>query len=308
MSNTPEPSLEDLPSFAFVGLASFLDGEDVLQLRCTSVRVKGLVDDEADVIWTRFLCIDFRYHQAKEGGREALKVAPAHSGPSVFGTTGSQAVIEMPSAFDTWKQWKLASWRYSEGTSNFLLNAPYFLRAAGIWARLEQWLLLQGTLGSSIRSSLNQGLALLDLPWPDKVLVLSTVHATQALLSFYGGQTPTRRDPWNGLFGGFSAYHYVMCTFFRGGEWDRDEGVIEIGACPVSHSPTTIVVNPTNGFVEYNTEPRVKICRSDQEDAVLDWFHEYVTRLETGYYQPGCIYRQTVGPMNPANAILQFLD
>ena len=165
--------------------------------------------------------------------------------------------------------------------------------------------MLHGTLGSSIRSSLNRGLALLDLPWPDDVAVLSTVRATQSLLSFYGGQTTLRGDPWSGLFGGFSAYHYVTCTFFRRGEWDYDDGVIQIGTCPVPHFPTTIVVNPNNGFVEYACEPRVKICPSDQEDAVLDWFNEYVTRLEIGYYQPGCIYRQTMGPINRANAILQ---
>ena len=127
MSNSSEPKLTDLPSFALVGVASFLHGEDVLQLRCTSVSVKALVDDEANVIWTRFLSNDFGYHQCGGGGRrrqQALKVVPAHFGPSVFGTTGSQAVMEMSSAFATWKQWKLASWRYSGGRKHFLLNAP----------------------------------------------------------------------------------------------------------------------------------------------------------------------------------------
>ena len=86
-----------------------------------------------------------------------------------------------------------------------------------------------------MRSTLNQGLLLESLPWPDDVVVQSTVRATQALLAFYGGQSQEiRRDPWRGLFGGHSAYHYSTSTWFQGGDWDDDDSVIEIGVCPVS--------------------------------------------------------------------------
>ena len=195
---------------------------------------------------------------------------------------------------------------YLSDLTFYTYSFPDFLRAAGIWARLEQWLLLQGTLGSGIRSTLNQGLSLDDLHWPDDIEDRSTVHATQALLSFYGGQGNPVRGPLHGLFGGYSAYHYVTSTWFQGGEYVDDDHVIEIGSSLCSRNPKSIVVNPNNGFVEYGSDPRIKICPSDQEDAVLDWFHEYVTRLETCYYQPGFIFVPTMGRMNPCSIVLQF--
>ena len=113
----PSLQLDDLPSFAFTVVA-FLEGDDVLALRCTSKRVKGLVDNEADAIWTTFLRGDFGYD-----GRQALKIQRRRQGPSVFGTTGYQAVMDLSSAFETWKQWKRASWRYSGKQSEVLLKA-----------------------------------------------------------------------------------------------------------------------------------------------------------------------------------------
>jgi hypothetical protein len=103
------PSLDDLPSFAFT-VVSFLQGEDVLSLRSVSKRVKdALIDDEAEAIWAAFLRADFEGYD----GRQGLRVRASHFGPSVFGTTGQNAVEELKSAFETWKSWKRASWRYS---------------------------------------------------------------------------------------------------------------------------------------------------------------------------------------------------
>ena len=119
----PSLQLDDLPSFAFTVVA-FLEGDDVLALRCTSKRVKELIDNDADAIWTTFLRGDFGGYD----GRQALKIQRRYQGPSVFETTGSQAVIELESAFETWKQWKRASWKYSGGQSEVLLKASCKLR------------------------------------------------------------------------------------------------------------------------------------------------------------------------------------
>lgn len=118
-----EHKFEQLPSFAFTSVAAFLHGDDVLALRITCKTVKGLVDDENDAVWSTFLRNDFGYDVGGQR-RQALKVTDILNGPSVFGTTGYQAVMEMPSELETWKQWKRASWRYSGGKHDFLLKAP----------------------------------------------------------------------------------------------------------------------------------------------------------------------------------------
>lgn len=102
-------SLVDLPTFAFT-VVPFLLSEDVLSLRRVSRRVKDtLIDDEAEAIWAAFLRADFD----GSNGRQGLRVRADNFGPSVFGTTGENAIEELDSAFETWKSWKRASRRYS---------------------------------------------------------------------------------------------------------------------------------------------------------------------------------------------------
>jgi hypothetical protein len=118
----------DLSCFVFTNVAAFLEADDVLTLRCLHTRLKKLVDDdlsEAESLWNTFLERDFDYHPDDDRGRrEALRVTLAHLGPSVFGTTGSNAILQLPSAFETWKQWKRVARRYSGGHGDFRLNAP----------------------------------------------------------------------------------------------------------------------------------------------------------------------------------------
>lgn len=103
------PSLLDLPSFAFT-VVTFLDGEDILSLRQVSNGVKSqLIDNDAEAVWSWILRCEFDGYE----GRQALRVQEQSEGPSVFGTTGSRAIVQLESAFLTWKQWKKASWRYN---------------------------------------------------------------------------------------------------------------------------------------------------------------------------------------------------
>lgn len=181
-----------------------------------------------------------------------------------------------------------------------------FLRAAQVWGRLERYLLEQDASLGSIQSTFHKGLTPEDLPWPDPALSLPTLTATRALLAFYGGQRH-QTVPWSGLLGGFSVYNFVTCSRFVGGQWVDD--TVAIGVCPLGRqfgSHKYVVVNPETGAVECRgTNSATLACRSTQPDAVLDWFEEYIRRLEIGYYRVGPLFEQTL-THGPADAILHY--
>lgn len=163
-----------------------------------------------------------------------------------------------------------------------------FLRAARIWARIEQWLSSsqEGSrfgFGTSVQSSLRPGLTLDDLHakrWPNKTP--TGLLATQALWSFYGDQQ-SRTNPLIGLFGGMSAYNFATCTWFSGGTLLNDNSAV-IAFC--TNANKFITVNPSTGQVNCGLT-EYQACRSTEYDAVLTWMDEYIGRLEKGYYRLG---------------------
>lgn len=180
-----------------------------------------------------------------------------------------------------------------------------FLRAADIFCRLEQWLLLQkGDFGSMIQSSFNRGQTHFDNLWPNtERFTKTTLHSTLALFAFYSGQSE-QTLPWFGLFGGFAAYDFLTCTRFLGGIWIRDR--VTVAACPLAPQfgeAKRIEVEPSTGHLWVSDT--VLACPSTEEDAILVWMEEYIERLESGYYQIGLLQEgNTVhGPMA---AVIRF--
>jgi hypothetical protein len=165
---------------------------------------------------------------------------------------------------------------------------------------MEHWLSLQGKFGSNMRGSMMNGKALQDLEWPAEDKTRSTLHATQALLAFYGGQYELPRF-WTGLFGGFSAYDFVSCTQFQGGLHSATGIVVAEIRGLEEERPKSFLVQKDTGRVVCGRDFK-QACPSRGEDAVLDWFAEYVTRLETGNYQVGRLASQE--DMPPVDATI----
>ena len=154
-----------------------------------------------------------------------------------------------------------------------------------------------------MQSSLVPGSSRQDLQWPDEAMSRSTLHATQAILSFYGGQRNPSHEPWRGLFGGFSIYDFVTSTMLAGGEWTGGAVVIGVRlSCPEKR----LIVRPETGRLEYSSMwSTQQACLSAGEDDVLDWFNEYTMRLESGFYQVGSILGQA-SVHGDNNAILHY--
>jgi uncharacterized protein affecting Mg2+/Co2+ transport len=185
-----------------------------------------------------------------------------------------------------------------------------FLRAARIWARVEQWLSQQGQFGRAMQSSLGRGFSAVSLDWPTTLMspTTSTLLATQAMLAFYCGQGPPRREPWLGFFGGFSVYDYLTCSWFQTGEYLLGNQLVIIALCTSSRPNKVIGVDVKTGNMVMHPSG-IKVCPTEGNEAVLDWFDEYVRRLERGYYSVGEIFNDSSNSLlwvNGINAILHF--
>ena len=220
-----------------------------------------------------------------------------------FLETGEVFTASTP--FASWKHWAKLHKQFQNcaahvdatTSSSSDLCGPYYLRAAALWQKIENWCDDQGSFGLRMKNTLVPGRALdvASLIGDDdddsdpRDFFYSTL---QALWSFYGGQKrPTGpADFAMGLLGGYCAYDILCCS--------RLIGIDEIIAprrgmagglgtiLPFAHNVTgqtqKVVV-----VVRHLGRAFVAVANSLMPCDVLEWLDAYATRLERGVYEIG---------------------
>merc|ERR1719410_2027946 len=267
---------------------------------------------------------------------------PNRSETDAFPATSG--VFTAPNAFSSWKHWRKIAMEL-HGIHNELVNeklvGPYFLRAASLWRKIEQWCddeSKSGTLGQDIKSSLLPGKALGTDPafaeLDDYIRLVSEeqhdieISAFEAVYAFYRGQCdprapvtrPQRFNPFTGLFGGFQAYHITSSS-----RWSEPE-FGTIGNHPVisiaqGEMNVTLMMLKTGQVYFLSQGGRAQKLlatpvsgSNDQmkrmrKESILRWFEEHAYRLDRGFYSVGNII-STGTPQNGAtltlNSILRY--
>ena len=274
--------LMDIPSFSYLIVVPFLESIDALSLRIVSSRLKAIIDDDAELIWTHFVQQDFGLVDTTK----TLAVAPrSPEAPSIFGTTAEHSTIVVKSPFECWKQWKRVTLRFF-GESNRNLNASFFLRAAKFWQTIESWCKNHGEFGSGVLETLVPGKAHHD--WPVYFQNTPSFDAAQALYSFYSGQK--RGYPQFALLGGWSAYSFLRVTVLS-----------QPSLAPIPGTHMTIATCfPSDGIVYYvnqltgNVENSVRNpCPPSGVDNMLVWLEEFAHRLQEGEYKLGVLVEKS---------------
>mmetsp|Transcript_21925 Transcript_21925/g.30525 ORF Transcript_21925/g.30525 Transcript_21925/m.30525 type:complete len:591 (-) Transcript_21925:211-1983(-) len=304
-------------------------GDDEEHRKKSSSSANGTIT-YAEEIWKIALQRDFQIN-VDQYGYQTLKWKPRKQllppeAVSVFGYKAQDSIRTASSAFDSWKHWKKASLTFflrdedtftnndekeiENNCGSLHLHAPYYLRAAKLWSKIESWMectersanvgkLIQRTLktgvttnvGKRIQRALKPDVAhqgLLD----NKSGTFAGYQAIQAVYAFYGGQDMDigRVDTNSALFGGYEAYNMLSCSFFispelclpRANNSLEDDAKIRIAS--------TFPNNTKNFYVDCATGAVTVACVHlypypivDRGlDSALIWFEEYATRLESG--------------------------
>mmetsp|Transcript_22141 Transcript_22141/g.46372 ORF Transcript_22141/g.46372 Transcript_22141/m.46372 type:complete len:563 (-) Transcript_22141:243-1931(-) len=210
-------------------------------------------------------------------------------------------VFKAPTAFSSWKHWRKIDRRIhsTRNPAAFIprgerVVGPYFLRAASLWKKIEQWCENESSyksIGREIQSSLLPGRGLdPNLLTSDGGEYDAAISALKAVYSFYSGQDGDSLRL-GGLFGGSSAYDYLSCSRFEYPRFENDEFRVIVTKDIYNDGGKVFFMNTVTGqvFVQVGD-----ICRpatpSKAEDAkncrdsLLRWFEEHANRLAIGYY------------------------
>ena len=277
--------LHEIPSFAFVVVIPYLDSQDALTLRLVDLKAKELIDEESALLWSHFLLEDF----GVDDYRKTLRVESRNQGPSIFGTTGRNAIIPAESPFQCWKQWKRASSRFFGAASTRNICAPFFLRAAHLWEKIENWCMANGDFGSLLLASLRVGQT--HNEWPDVFQNAPGLAAVQALYSFYFGQDREAviQQPSIGLLGGWSAYSLARVTVLIPPHSSPTSGANAVIATSVLFQGAAVAPFAVNALTG-NIENRLRNpCPHSGLDSIFVWLEEYTRRLHQGEYHVGSI-------------------
>jgi hypothetical protein len=244
--SAPPASLDSIPNtIAATSILPFVTSSDWLNFRAASRRCYEIIhghhdvgatqqqeqqqnDEESEALWRLALVRDYRFEELQEDGddRRSLMYQSIRCHDNAYGdgpflTTSD--VFTASKAFESWKHWRKIDVRLHPSyaprfdiPTNSQVVGPYFLRAASLWQKIEQWCSdesLSGTLGPIIQSTLIPGFAFDSEPPNGKY------SAMMAICAFYSGQSigaglVARRSSLPGLFGGYSAYDSVSHSYY----------------------------------------------------------------------------------------------
>lgn len=247
---------------------------------------------------------------------------------SIFGVDPLQDnfICEASGAFECWKGWKKASACFYQGSNQeqYLVNGPYFLRAASFWKKTVQWCneeQMPGNMGSKILETFTQRPGLHFNDWDYRVRSRPGILAAQAVFAFFGGQdyegSRTRlRGPsefiFAGLLGGYQAYNYYSSTWLSFPRYVSIDGSVGDPSVLVGLDYLSMqtrinklfyIDSATGGlFLKDDDGADVHVLnQSPKPDDFLLWLEEYGRRLEIGEIGVGVM---GCHPNDPASILL----
>lgn len=319
LSTPSSASFDALPNFIVAtSVLPFVTSTDWLNLRVTNRRCYEIVhghgvggtqqqyeEEESEALWRLALVRDYHFEQENNGhGLSMYQSIRSNPDPDddVNPFLSTSDVFTASTAFISWKHWRKIDRRLHHTRATVARSAqvvgPYFLRAASLWRKIEQWCSdesLSGDLGSIIQSTLVPG-----VPFDSLVELRSSLGhyqdgklaAFKAVYSFYAGQNcgadfyDTHGLVLPGLFGGYHAYNYMSHSTWLPPE--VLEGSFIIVAKDVNEVKLT-VVDAESGDVAHLIRPHgangagsvIKAVRGgNNDDQILRWFENHANQLE----------------------------
>ena len=263
-------------------------------------------DEESKALWCLALVRDYRFEEGNDNGPLSMyKSIRCNPDPDdeINPFLSTNNVFIASTAFISWKYWRKIDNRLhtDENGQKFVvapsarLVGPYFLRAASLWRKIEQWCSdesLSEDVGPAIQSSLQPG-----VPFGPYIQGYEDgkLSALKAVYSFYSGQNPSLHA---NLFGGYMVYGTFSLNYW---------------CTPLIAGPNLLVARDANGMkvttfdfrsgdveIQYSSSSNTKAVRGGcNDDQILRWFENHADQLKT--YSVGCL-----GPDISARAILRY--
>ena len=186
--SAPPASLDSIPNtIAATSILPFVTSSDWLDFRAASRRCYEIIhghhvgatqqqeqqnDEESEALWRLALVRDYRFEEDGDDRRSLMYQSIRSNKPNfTYGVSllTTSGVFTASKAFESWKHWRKIDVRLHPPHArvtrvnvhpNSQLVGPYFLRAASLWRKIEQWCSdesLSGTLGPIIQSTLTCG-------------------------------------------------------------------------------------------------------------------------------------------------------
>jgi len=295
-------------------------------------------DEESKALWRLALVRDYRFEQQKGDGEDdgslmyqTIRCNPDHDDEmNPFLSTSD--VFTASTAFISWKHWRkidICLHRDEHGqqfdvSPSAQLVGPYFLRAASLWRKIEQFCSdesLTGDLGPMIQSTLHPGVpfgrSLVEEGYQDGKL-----SAFKAVYSFYAGQSLGDRDGMvlPGLFGGYNVYDHLSHSCWSSPEVltgskvvvTKDVNDLKLTVFDVESGDLGIYFRSTR-----SRTPGTKAVRyGNNDDQILRWFENHANLLQTysvGRLTPGGFksilrYPSVNDPTNCSRAVTRGVE
>mmetsp|Transcript_3325 Transcript_3325/g.6383 ORF Transcript_3325/g.6383 Transcript_3325/m.6383 type:complete len:528 (+) Transcript_3325:88-1671(+) len=351
----PQSPFEALPRYIATSILSYVTSDDWLNFRLSSrtsfetvhgaSTTTNVGDEESESLWRLALVRDYQFRETDDVDylHRTIKIDDSRS--DAFLSTDN--VFTASNSFESWKNWRKIDLRVHHRrergcqcvpTSEKIVG-PYFLRAASMWSKIEQWCddeARSNTLGWEIKTSLMPGRPLDPLSHEDARTRVPNAQtsALKAVYAFYSGQSDPRisaslgdrrrrhYNPFRGLFGGFQAYHIVSSTMWMEPEFggfgrpeqeplesdDEDSPYLIIA----QGEAKVMVMDLGSGQVYFLSEGNAgtkllateRTTTLDGRDSILRWFEEHANRLHRDFYTVGEIV--TNNPSQTLSSLMRY--
>jgi len=297
-------------------------------------------DEESKALWCLALVRDYRFEQQKgdeeDDGCRPLMYQTMRCNPDpddeINPFLSTSNVFTASTAFISWKHWRKIDicLHHDEHGQQFdvspsaQLVGPYFLRAAFLWRKIEQFCSdesLTGDLGPMIQSTLHPGVrfgrSLVEEGYQDGKL-----SAFKAVYSFYAGQSLGDRDGMvlPGLFGGYNVYDHLSHSCWSSPEVltgskvvvTKDVNDLKLTVFDVESGDLGIYFRSTR-----SRTPGTKAVRyGNSDDQILRWFENHanllqkysVGRLTPGGFKSILRYPSLNDPTNCSRAVTRGVE
>eukprot|EP00986_Skeletonema_menzelii_P001971 scaffold545_cov139-Skeletonema_menzelii.AAC.2 len=278
-------------------------------------------DEECKALWCLALVRDYRFEKGDDE-LSMYKYIRCNPDPDdeVNPFLSTADVFIASTAFISWKHWRKIDNRlhHDEHGERFdvapsaQLVGPYFLRAASLWRKIEQWCRdesLSENVGPAIQSSLHSGkpfgASLVEEGYQDGKL-----SALKAVYSFYSGQRlglglgleNVERNGMvlPGLFGGYCVYDCLSLNCWCSP--DVLTGTKVVLAKDINDMKLTVFDYSSGDVGIYIQSPRLtastKAVRDgSNDDQILRWFENHADQLN----------KYSVGRLGPAEGFKSIL-